>query len=233
MPRDLFGDLQQPAVRVGSQSRYTVPLSLAAHAAIILSTAAATILAPVVLPGLASDEITYITMPPAPPPPAAPVPTTPLRPPINPNAAPVEAPPAITPEAPRQFELPDVPAAMTGVVPGVSTIDTGVSEPPPPPPLVDQKPVRPGAGIRPPVKVHDVAPIYSPAALAARIQGTVIIEATIGADGRVQAARILRSPPLLDEAALTAVRQWVYTPTLLNGVAVPVIMTVTVVFRLN
>jgi protein TonB len=81
--------------------------------------------------------------------------------------------------------------------------------------------------------VHDVAPIYPPPAQAARIQGPVIIEATIGTDGRVQSARVLRALPFLDEAALTAVRQWVYTPTLLNGLPVPVIMTVTVMFHLN
>ena len=58
----------------------------------------------------------------------------------------------------------------------------------------------------------------------------MIIEATIGADGQVTNARVLRSVPLLDQAALDAVRQWEYTPTLLNGVPVPVIMTVTVTF---
>ena len=46
-------------------------------------------------------------------------------------------------------------------------------------------------------------------------------------------ARVLRSVPLLDQAALDAVRQWQYTPTMLNGVPVPVIMTVTVTFTLS
>ena len=65
------------------------------------------------------------------------------------------------------------------------------------------------------------------------MQGIVIIEATIGADGRVTNARILRSVPLLDQAAIDAVRQWEFTPTLLNGVPVPVVMTVTVNFTLK
>ena len=71
MPRDLFGDVQAPAVGVGSRSRYTVPLSLAAHGLIVLAVAGATILGPVVLPGLASDDIVYtlVSVPPAPPPP--------------------------------------------------------------------------------------------------------------------------------------------------------------------
>lgn len=70
-------------------------------------------------------------------------------------------------------------------------------------------------------------------AIQARVQGIVIIEATIGPDGAVDDAKLLRSIPLLDEAALEAVRQWEFTPTLLNGVAVPVIMTVTVNFSLK
>ena len=57
--------------------------------------------------------------------------------------------------------------------------------------------------------------------------------ATIGADGRVKDAKVLRSIPLLDQAALDAVKQWQFTPTLLNGVPVPVIMTVTVNFTLQ
>jgi protein TonB len=65
------------------------------------------------------------------------------------------------------------------------------------------------------------------------VQGVVIVEATIGSDGSVQNARVLRSIPLLDAAALDAVKQWQFTPTLLNGVPVPVIMTVTVQFTLQ
>ena len=70
-------------------------------------------------------------------------------------------------------------------------------------------------------------------AQAARVEGVVIIEATIDVNGRVQDAKILRSIPLLDTAALEAVRRWQYTPTLLNGVPVPVIITVTVNFKLK
>ncbi|MBL8143273.1 MAG: energy transducer TonB, partial [Acidobacteria bacterium] len=64
----------------------------------------------------------------------------------------------------------------------------------------------------------------------ARITGVVILELTIGADGSVVNARVLRSIPLLDQAALDAARQWKYAPTLLNGVPTPVIMTATVTF---
>ncbi len=93
--------------------------------------------------------------------------------------------------------------------------------------------MRIGGNIRAPERIGYVAPDYPPIAQTARIQGIVIIEATIGVDGQVMNARLLRSVPLLDEAALAAVRQWTYTPTTLNGMPVPVIMTVTVNFQLQ
>jgi protein TonB len=75
--------------------------------------------------------------------------------------------------------------------------------------------------------------VYPPVAQAARVQGVVILEAVIGPTGLVTDVNVLRSVPLLDDAAISAVRQWVYTPTLLNGVPVPVIMTVTVNFTMS
>jgi protein TonB len=78
-----------------------------------------------------------------------------------------------------------------------------------------------------------VAPTYPSIAQSARIGGVVIIEAIIGENGRVQEARVIRSIPLLDQAAIDAVSQWVYTPVTLNGVPVPVIMTVTVNFQIS
>jgi protein TonB len=83
------------------------------------------------------------------------------------------------------------------------------------------------------MKIKDVAPKYSSIALAARAEGVVILEATIGVTGMVEDVRILRSIPLLDAAALEAVRQWEYSPTLLNGVPVSVLITVTVNFTLH
>ena len=133
-----------------------------------------------------------------------------------------------------------------GVEPTMSQ-DTSFRPPPPPPPpgtlagrvgrsaataAGGQAPVRVGGNIRQPAQLRRVNPIYPPDAQAARVQGVVILEAVIGVDGRVSEARILRSIPLLDQAAIDAVQQWEYTPTLLNGAPVPVIMTVTVQFTL-
>ena len=91
--------------------------------------------------------------------------------------------------------------------------------------------VRVGGKIKPPIKMNDVKPVYPAIAQTAGVTGAVIIEATIGLDGKVIDAKVLRSVPLLDQAALDAVRQWEYAPTLLNGVPVPVVMTVTINFK--
>jgi len=97
----------------------------------------------------------------------------------------------------------------------------------------DDGTLRVGGQIRAPQKVVNVSPVYPQEAQDARVQGIVIIETKVGADGSVAEAWVLRSIPLLDQAALDAVRQWRYSPTLLNGAPVPVIMTVTVNFTLS
>lgn len=93
--------------------------------------------------------------------------------------------------------------------------------------------VRIGGAVRAPTKLRDVKPVYPQEAQEARVQGVVIIETRIEGDGRVSAAQVLRSIPMLDAAALEAVKQWEFQPTLLNGVPTPVIMTVTVQFSLQ
>jgi TonB family protein len=94
-------------------------------------------------------------------------------------------------------------------------------------------PVRVGGSIKAPKKIKDVKPAYPEEAQFARAQGVVIIEATIDANGRIAGARVLKSVPMLDEAALDAVKQWEFEPTMVNNVAVPVIMTVTVNFAMQ
>jgi TonB family protein len=95
-----------------------------------------------------------------------------------------------------------------------------------------QAPLRVGGGIREPRKIADVRPVYPDVARAADVSGVVILEATIDPQGNVAGVRVLRSIPLLDQAAIDAVRQWKYAPALLNGAAVSVMMTVTVNFSL-
>jgi protein TonB len=105
--------------------------------------------------------------------------------------------------------------------------------PPPPPPPPPKDPVRVGGQIQAPKKTKDVKPVYPTIAQSARVSGIVIIEAVIGQNGKVQDAKVIRSIPLLDNAALDAVKQWEFTPTLLNGEPTAIIMSVTVNFQLN
>jgi protein TonB len=94
-------------------------------------------------------------------------------------------------------------------------------------------PVRVGGDIRIPKRIHYIAPEYPNAARDAGIQGPVVIEATIDRDGAVADAHVVSGVSELNDAALTAVRQWTYMPTLLGGVPVEVLMRVTVVFSVR
>jgi protein TonB len=105
-----------------------------------------------------------------------------------------------------------------------------VPTPPPPPPPT--KPVRVGQGIREPQKILHVPPEYPQLAVLSRVEGTVVLEAVLDETGKVDRVRVLTSVPLLDAAAIRAVQRWRYTPTLLNGVPVQVLMTITVKFTL-
>ena len=93
--------------------------------------------------------------------------------------------------------------------------------------------VKVGGAIRPPRKVVDAKPEYPEAARDAKIQGVVILGIVIGEDGAVIDTKIVRSIPELDQAAIDAVSQWQFEPTLLNGEPVEVEMTVTINFTLQ
>ena len=105
---------------------------------------------------------------------------------------------------------------------GVAGIRTSMS--------MSATPVRVGGGIRQPTQIKHVPAVLPESARRAGAHGMVVIEITIGKDGRVSDAKVLRSIPLLDQAALDAVKQWVYEPTHFNGQPVPIIITVTVNF---
>jgi periplasmic protein TonB len=231
MPREIFGDVTKPSIKIGSRKWYTVPVSMGTHGLIVLGLIVLPMLAPGLLP--MPDATTVFTVapppPPLPPPPAVHVAETPPQQISNPNAAPTEAPDTIGREVDRP---PYEPPVETNTATVVGVYDAHPPEAPPPvsaPP----EPFRVGGQVRPPTKIRESPLVYPQMAQVARVQGMVIIEATIGTDGRVANAKVLRSVPLLDQAALDAVRTWEYTPTLLNGVPVAVIMTVVVQFNLN
>ena len=95
-------------------------------------------------------------------------------------------------------------------------------------------PIRVGAGLSaPPRVIRSVKPEYTAEAMRARLQGTVQVEALIDEQGRVADARVLRSLPSLDEQALAAAKQWEFTPTLVNGEPVPVLLMLEIHFMLR
>jgi protein TonB len=126
-----------------------------------------------------------------------------------------------------------VAGGVEGGVPGgvVGGVIGGLPEAPPPAPAL--KAVRVGGRILEPRKIKAVPPEYPEAARMARLQGVVILECLISPRGTVAEVMVLQGLPLLEEAAVEAVRQWVYSPTLMDGVPVPVLMTVTVRFDLG
>ena len=215
-----------------------LPVSIAAHfvafAAFLFVPLAGGVEAPTPWP--LSPGHVFITAAPTPPPQQVNV----LRTSLGRTAAPIVAPDHIE-------EPVDEPPAVYGSDPtGDARVGLDVGLPPglaldtftPPPPIVVPPPqvagsYRPGGAIREPRKIRDSPAVYPEVARAAKIEGVVILEATIDERGVVTDARVLRSEPLLDAAALTALKQWRYTPTLLNGVPVRVLMTVTFRFSLS
>jgi periplasmic protein TonB len=108
-----------------------------------------------------------------------------------------------------------------------------INEAPPPLPPPPAKPKRVGGELQAPALIHRVEPDYPGVAVSAKVGGTVILEATVNEAGAVTDVTVLRSIPLLDKAAIKAVRQWRYQPLELNGQPVPFILVVTVTFSLR
>jgi len=244
MQQRLFEDLiESDVVAHKTKQGYTLPVSIAIHAIVLLAV--------VVVPLLTSEELPEPTsvvkaffvepaapppLPPPPPPPSPRAQTQPFflsapAPTENKFQAPIETPEEVKPEEGIDLGVEGgVPGGVEGGVPGgvVGGVVGGLPDAPPPP-----QAVRVGGQIKEPKKLKNVNPSYPDIAKQARVQGVVILECTISPQGKVTDVKVLRGIPLLDAAAIEAVKQWVYSPTLLNGVPVPVIMTVTVNFRLS
>jgi len=235
--RDLFRQFSSSQPLVRGRRLSAIPVSVTVHAAVLLAVVVIPLLASDVLPAVRVGDVIFETVMlprvPSVPPPAAPRQVSVVPP--DADLAPVVQPSRITEPLIRQDVAPDIDAPDAGgVIMGEipASFDFGVvSEAPPAPRAV--VPVPAHTLLRPPVRLHDAPPVYPELARAAQVQGTVIIQAVINTSGDVTDAKVLRSIPLLDQSALDAVRQWKYSPTLLNGVPVPVVMTVTVTFTLR
>jgi protein TonB len=245
----LFEDLvvSSPASRVGRRAA-VLPLSAAVHAAVVALALLFPLLRPDELPAPpALDIMRWPTPVRAATPPQrhedrASRPESRPRPAPS-NTAPVVADPPPAPGPSVWVDEPstpptsgDVPSpCLTGCdpvpQPGGSGDGRSAESPGGPGPSeTGNGATRVGGKIEPPTRVAYVPPAYPEIARQARIGGVVVLDCTIDQDGRVVDVRVISGHPLLNEAALSAVRQWRYRPTRLNGVPIPVLMTVTVRF---
>jgi len=239
MPRDLFaGTFDRKAGP--RRSKWTIAGSFLAHTFLLVALLVFPILSAFDNYVVQARSVAFVVppapvmpaMPVAPPKSATPAPTeikiaAPTSPPQNPVTTEpkfVAGPPA----PPGSLPMGEGRSAIPGESRGAVNILDQVAPPEPP-----RRPVRPGGNISAPTRLSYANPIYPNIAIAAKIDGTVILEATIDESGVVRDVTVLRSIPMLDQAAIEAVRKWRYTPTRLNGVAVPILLTVTVTFSLR
>jgi protein TonB len=225
-----------------ASSAFTGVVSVLLHAAALAAILVVPLLSDDALPDRSGEvqaffasPIELAPLPPPPPPPSAAPRVARAPKPVSGGGfvAPVEVPTEIVPEAVLDLGLDgDLAGGVEGGVPGgvVGGIVGGLPDAPPPPPA---EPVRVGLEVKEPRRLKDVPPVYPSIAARSGLEGVVVLECIIDPRGRVVDVKVVRGLPLLDDAAIEAVRQWVYTPTLVNGVPTSVIMTVRVTFRLN
>jgi len=120
------------------------------------------------------------------------------------------------------------PSEFSRVAPAPVAKPVAVSPTKPP-----SKPVQVGGDVQAAKLIRKVMPVYPALGRQARVSGTVRLQGIIGKDGSIQQLQVLSGPPLLINAALDAVRQWLYRPTLLNGEPVEVIAPIDVIFHLS
>jgi periplasmic protein TonB len=124
--------------------------------------------------------------------------------------------------------------SMGGVIGGViGGVSSNIVAPLAPKENKPKAPVRVGGRVREPKLVRRVEPLYPALAKQVHMQGSVLIDAILDEQGNVTEMKVISGPPLLIQAATDAVRQWKYEPTYLNEQPVPVLLNVTVMFRLN
>jgi TonB family protein len=126
----------------------------------------------------------------------------------------------------------------SGIIGGVVGANSNVMPPPPPPPPPTSdgstpRRIRVGGNVQQMMLIQQPRPVYPPLAKQARIQGVVRFNAIIATDGTVATLTVESGHPLLVDAAVESVKQWVYKPTLLNGEPVEVVTVIDVNFTLS
>jgi protein TonB len=226
--------------RTGLRSHLSgsLPISIAIHLVALLAIFVVPLVANIVVPtvSVVMPEYVRVVLPP-PPPVVIQQPRLSTAAPVNPvrtSNIPIQAPPDIQPEAPSPAYVPGPIEARPGInVDGALPVGPVVAVPAPPAPPKPQGPVRVADLPVPPHKTVDVRPIYPEIARAARVQGLVVMEAVLDPSGHVTQLRVIRSVPMLDQAAMDAVKQWRYTPSIYYGKPVSVLMTITINFTLQ
>jgi len=246
----MFDDLRETGlVKVKTHKRWTVIVSAGLQVALL----GVLIVVPLIYPDTLLPKqmlVTLLVAPPPPPPPppvAAPIQRV-VRPlerimPANTLVAPKAVPRTVamvnedplTSDAGIVDTMGGVPGGVPGgqyggVLGGLVNVSATI---PLPPPKEGPKRVHLGGQLEEAKLVHYVAPFYPPLARHAAIVGTVLLHAVISGDGTVRELRAVSGDPLLIQAALDAVRQWRYQPTLLNGEPYEVDTMISVVFSLG
>src|SRR5947209_5887730 len=190
---------------------------------------------------------TLLVAPPPPPPPPPPPAATPIvhvKPQVHLMDAGKLVQPRVIPKDVKiiKEDAPDVSQGMQGGVPGgvaggsmggvIGGVIGGMGGAPPPPKPAQQR-IRQGGSVQAALLVNKVQPVYPPLARQTRISGTVRLHALISKTGSVESLEVISGHPLLVRAAMDAVQQWKYKPTLLNGEPVEVDTTIDVIFSLN
>lgn len=163
------------------------------------------------------------------------------EPPAQPNVAipstagVLKARPVIRPRA-HAGSIGAAPTLDVNAGPGAPSVSFAAIAPPAPkleapPKPVPTAPIRVGGRIQPPRLVSSVLPVYPPIAQQANVTGTVVIDTTIDKDGNVSKTRVISGPQLLRGAALSALRQWKYEPSKLNGQPISVEMVISIQFH--
>jgi protein TonB len=225
--------------RIRTRSRGWMIAALALNSSIVF----ALILIPLIYPEALPKQFMTFLMEVPPPPPATPTPphqpahasstTTAVY--RDPFAAPRQIPPNIVIlDKPEPAPLNNVASLGTETsVPGGIGDAFGPQPTPRVVPLAPKGPTRVPSSIAAGLLIRKVIPQYPPLARAARVEGTVVLAATISKEGTIINLRVVSGPPMLQQAALDAVSQWRYRPYLLNGEPVDVETTVNVIFTLG
>ena len=218
----------------------SVPISIGLHLFALFLFFVIPLTANIVLPMVSVELPEYVRLAPMPPPPevAAPAPPRAITPAPPAPGAPTSAPPTITkePDEPIVYGPPGPIDTKPGIgSTGGHEFGVGLDAPSIVTPPAPQKagPVRVADLPVAPRKIVDARPVYPDIARMARKEGTVVMEAVLDPTGRVTQLRVIQSVPLLDQAAMDAVRQWRYTPSTLGGHPVSVLMSITIRFTLQ